>query len=203
MRTHLIIPAVVVFLLLTLSSSIAAQQSSATPEPQAKPTAMTMLPASVLDAELKTSRGHSRKLSDYSGKVLVIYLWATWCGPCRFETPELVKLQDQFRSQGVFVVGLSTEDPRESARAVRRWDRKYRVNYRTCWSPQKVSVTLMNGRDAIPQTLIVSRSGKIVKRFVGYNQMSTPDQLKQTVEETLHENGSLPKQNQWRTLAAN
>lgn len=187
--------AIVAFLSLILSSSVVAQQSSATPETPAKPAALKTLPASVLDAELKTSRGRSFRLSDYSGRVLVINLWATWCGPCRFETPELVKLQNQFRTQRVVVVGLSTENPRDSARAVHRWARNFKVNYRIGWAPDKVMITLMNGRDAIPQTLVISSNGRIVRRFVGFNPKTTPSLWKPAVQEALEDKEELPNQN--------
>src|SRR6266498_6090379 len=77
----------------------------------AAPAPLTVLPASVIDAELKAVTGEPIKLSNYAGKVLLVNLWATWCGPCRLETPELVKLHKEFRSQGGEVVGLSTENP--------------------------------------------------------------------------------------------
>src|SRR5215472_9271975 len=73
------------------------------------------LPANVREASLKTVSGGTMKLSDYSGKVVLVNLWATWCGPCRLETPELVKLHKEYHSKGVELVGLSTEDPEGSA----------------------------------------------------------------------------------------
>jgi thiol-disulfide isomerase/thioredoxin len=134
---------------------------------------------------LKSVRGRSFRLSNYSGKVLVVSLWATWCVPCRFETPGLVKLQKEFQSQGVQVVELSTENPEHSAAAVRRWVRRYRVPYRVGWAAPGVALTLMQGRDAIPQTYIISRTGRIVRRFVGINPVVTTDQWKLAIQEAL------------------
>jgi thiol-disulfide isomerase/thioredoxin len=140
----------------------------------------------VLEAELKAPRG-SFKLSDYSGKVLVLNLWATWVGPSQLETPELVKLYKQYRSQGVEMVGLSTENPNESTRQVRKWIRQFRVNYRIGWATPEVAITLMQGRDVVPQTFVVARSGRIVKRFVGFNPTRTTQQFKLAIEEALNE----------------
>src|SRR5437867_5970938 len=80
---------------------------------------LSSLPPNVMGAELRAASGSPIKLSDYSGKVLLVNLWATWCGPCRLETPELVKLHKEFQSRGVEMVGLSTENPDSSAESVR------------------------------------------------------------------------------------
>jgi len=148
---------------------------------------MTVLPASVTDAELKAVTGAPIKLSDYSGKVLLVNLWATWCGPCRLETPELVKLHKEFRSQGVEVVGLSTEDPDDSAEAVREFVHDFNVDYRIGWSGQQVAITLMQGRDSIPQSFVISRTGRVIKRFVGFNPVYTPPQIRQAIQDALND----------------
>lgn len=155
--------------------------------PPAAPPLMTMLPASVTDAELKAVAGAPIKLSNYSGKVLLVNLWATWCGPCRQETPELVKLHKEFRSQGVEIVGLSTERPESSGDLVREFVHDFNVDYRVGWATNEVATTLMQGRDAIPQSFIISRSGRIVKRFVGFNPIATPPQIREALQEALND----------------
>ena len=163
---------------------------SVPPVRPAPPAPITMLPASVTGAELRAVSGAPIKLSNYAGKVLLVNLWATWCGPCRQETPELVKLHQEFRSQGVEIVGLSTEDPDDSAESVREFVHNYNVDYRVGWSGQDVAVALMQGRDAIPQSFIISRSGRVVKRFVGFNAMVTPDQIREAIQEALNDKGA-------------
>jgi cytochrome c biogenesis protein CcmG/thiol:disulfide interchange protein DsbE len=152
------------------------------------PAALATLPASVLDAELKAASGAPIKLSNYSGKVLLVNLWATWCGPCRVETPELVKLHKEFRSKGLEMIGLSTEDPEASAESVKNFVDAFEVDYRIGWATRDVQITFMRltGRDAIPQSFLISRDGYIVRRFVGFSPTSTPPQLKQAIEEALN-----------------
>lgn len=157
------------------------------PSAPAAPGVITTLPASVVDVELRAVTGAPIKLSSYAGKVLLVNLWATWCGPCRLETPELVKLYKEFRPQGLEVVGLSTENPDASAEGVRRFVQDYNVNYRVGWAPPEVSITLMQGREAIPQSFVISRSGRVVKRFVGFNAISTPPLIKEAIQEALNE----------------
>ncbi|MDQ1729046.1 MAG: hypothetical protein QOD33_1171 [Pyrinomonadaceae bacterium] len=149
------------------------------------PAPITELPASITDAELKAVTGAPIKLSSYAGKVYLVNLWATWCGPCRQETPELVKLYKEFRSQGLEVIGLSTENPEASAEAVREFVHNYNVDYRVGWASPDVAIALMQGRDAIPQSFVVSRTGKIVKRFVGFNPVGTPPQIRAAIQEAL------------------
>ena len=151
------------------------------------PPAGPVLPPNVLNAALPAAIGEPIRLSSYSGKVLVINLWATWCGPCRIETPELVRLYREYRSKGVEVVGLSTENPQASAEAVRRFVRDYDIDYRIGWATTEVAITLMQGRDAIPQSFVIAPSGRIIRRFVGFNARSTPPQIRQAIEVALSE----------------
>src|ERR1700682_3167669 len=155
--------------------------SAPQPVAPAAPAPMVALPASITDAELRAVTGAPIKLSTYNGKVLLVHLWATWCGPCRLETPELVKLHKEFRSQGLEVVGLSTENPDASAESVKRFVKDFDVDYRIGWATPEVAITLMQGRDAIPQSFVISRSGRVVRRFVGFNPMSTPPQIKEAI----------------------
>ncbi|HKY46258.1 MAG TPA: TlpA disulfide reductase family protein [Pyrinomonadaceae bacterium] len=149
---------------------------------------LSALPREILDAENKAVGGAAPiKLSDYSGKVLLINLWATWCGPCRIETPELVKLHKEFQSRGVEMVALSTEDPDASAQTVMDFMRDYEVNYHVGWATRDVAITLMQGRTSIPQSFIIGRDGRILRRFIGFDPRSTPPQLKQALEEALVE----------------
>ncbi len=162
------------------------------PQPVAPtaPAPMVTLPANISDAELRSVAGAPIKLSNYNGKVLLVNLWATWCGPCRLETPELVKLHKEFRSQGLEVVGLSTENPDASADSVREFVHNFDVDYRIGWATPEVAIALMQGRDAIPQSFVISRSGRIVRRFVGFNPMDTPNQIRTAVQEALNDKGA-------------
>src|SRR5882672_4575336 len=145
------------------------------------PPLLTTLPASVVDAELKAVTGAPIKLSSYSGKVMLVNLWATWCGPCRMETPELVKLHKEFQGRGVEMVGLSTENPDASAESVRNFVREYNVDYHIGWATPEVAITLMQGRESIPQSFIITRDGRIIKRFVGFRPGDTPTDTPQQI----------------------
>jgi peroxiredoxin len=154
------------------------------PAPAAPPE-LTELPPQVSVAPLKDAKGASFKLADFFGKVMVVNLWATWCGPCRREIPELVKLHKEFHSRGVEMIGLSTENPDASAEKVRKFIQDFQIDYRIGWAPVEVGAPLMQGHEAIPQIFVISRDGRILKRFVGFSPANTAAELKQALEDAL------------------
>jgi peroxiredoxin len=142
-----------------------------------------------MEAQLRAASGSPIKLSDYSGKVLLVNLWATWCGPCRRETPELVKLHKEFQARGVEMIGLSTENPDASAESVREFVRVFNVDYHVGWATPEVALALMQGRDSIPQSFVITREGRILKRFIGFSPTATPPQIRQALEDALAAKG--------------
>jgi len=146
---------------------------------------LVTLPRLVLDAENRAASGPPIKLGDHSGKVLLVNLWATWCGPCRSEIPELVKLHKEYQDRGVEMIGLSTEDPDASAQSVADFVRAYNVDYQIGWATREVALTLMQGRTSIPQSFIIARDGRILKRFIGFRPDATPQQIRQALDEAL------------------
>ena len=134
--------------------------------------------------------GSAIKLANYSGKVVLVNLWATWCGPCRLETPELVKLHQEYHSKGLEMVGLSTENPEDSAEMVRDFVREYNVDYPIGWATREVALSFMqlSGRNAIPQSFIIAPDGRVLNQFVGFNAVQTPEKLRQAIEAALTAN---------------
>ena len=165
------------------------------PAVPAPATAMATLPSTVTDVELRSVSGAPIKLANYSGKVLVVNLWATWCAPCRSEIPELVKLYREFRPKGLEVVGLTTEDPNDSEEAfkVRQFVDDFSMSYRVGWATGDVASTLMNinNRNAIPQSFVISRDGRVLISLVGYNAAVTPMRLRKAVEDALNDKGKI------------
>ena len=152
-------------------------QPNTAPPPQ-------MIPASALDASLKTVDGKDFKLSELKDKVLVIDLWATWCGPCRYEIPELVKMQDAYGSSGFEVVGLDIDPGSDSPDKVKNFMKEFNINYKVALVNKEVDISLMQGGN-IPQSLVVSRDGKIVEHFIGFSPERTPAKMRQAIERAL------------------
>ena len=146
---------------------------------------LPLMPAVVMDTEMQAASGDAIRLSNYSGKVIFVNLWATWCGPCRMETPELVKLHKEYQDRGVEFVGLSTEDPVASAQKVQEFVQQYNVDYHIGWATRDVALTLMQGTASIPQSFIITRDGRIQRRILSFHPVKTPPQLKEALETAL------------------
>jgi thiol-disulfide isomerase/thioredoxin len=146
---------------------------------------LPVVPAVVFDTEMRAANGNPIKLSNYSGKVLFVNLWATWCGPCRMETPELVRLYKEYQAKGVEFIGLSTEDPNTSAQKVRDFVTQYNVGYPIGWATRDVALTLMQGKTTIPQSFIITRDGRLFRKIDGFHPTRTPPELRRALDDAL------------------
>ena len=157
------------------------------------PAAVVTLPAELRDLKLQTLDGDSMKLSDFADKVLIINIWATWCGPCRQEMPELVKMSNEYKSRGLVVLGLATSYNEHNDQAhVKEYIASQKVPYKIIWDDGTLAgplVQAVSGRAVIPQSFVISRDGRIVKHFQGFNPYSTPQLMRQAVEEALNDKG--------------
>lgn len=134
----------------------------------------------VLETEIEDVDGKAFHLADYRGKVVVLDLWATWCGPCRIEIPHLSSLKNQYGAKGVEVIGLTNEDPETEAEAVRTFAREMKINYRLGWASDTLWASL--GRaNSIPQTFVIGRDGRPVRFFAGFTPQTIPDGVSEHV----------------------
>jgi len=114
-----------------------------------------------------TLDGESFALSDLAGKIVVINVWGSWCGPCRSETPDLVRLANEDASRGVRFVGINTQDNPDSAKA---FVRSFKVPYPSVRDDN--GEVLLAFRDTIPTTVVpttvvVDRQGRVAARVIG------------------------------------
>lgn len=109
------------------------------------------------DFTLTDANGQAVKLSDYRGKVVLLNFWATWCGPCQIEIPWFEEFEQQFKSKGFEVVGVSMDD--DGWKAVKPYIAEHKLNYRILLGNETVS-QLYGGLDALPTTFMIGRDGK-------------------------------------------
>jgi thiol-disulfide isomerase/thioredoxin len=167
----------------TVNSSNAGPRVDASKSNDA-PAMPATLPASALDTELKTLDGKAFKLSDLKGKVLVIDLWATWCGPCRSSIPELVNLQKEFGPRGFEVIGLDIDPDTDTPEDVKAFADQYDINYKLAFAERELAASIMRGGN-IPQSIVVGRDGKIVEHFIGFHPVRTPEKLRAAIEKAI------------------
>jgi thiol-disulfide isomerase/thioredoxin len=113
---------------------------------------------------LKDLRGRALRLSDYKGKVVVLNFWATWCPPCRAEMPDLIRMQREYRSRGLQVVGITY--PPEEIAEVRQFVRKFGVNYPIALGTIETK-SLFDETETLPLTIVIDREGKVRERIEG------------------------------------
>jgi cytochrome c biogenesis protein CcmG/thiol:disulfide interchange protein DsbE len=113
--------------------------------------------------DLELMDGGRWRLREHRGQVVLINLWATWCGPCREETPGLIRLSREDGAKGLAVVGLSLDvGGREKVRA---FVRQFQVPYPIVF-PEPMS-QLADTVEAVPTTILVDRNGRVAKTYVG------------------------------------
>jgi thiol-disulfide isomerase/thioredoxin len=159
--------------------------------PTAPSVASVTLSADIRGTKLKTLDGESFALSDYSNKVVVLNLWATWCGPCKSEMPELVKISNEYKSRGLVVLGLATTyNEQNDPERVKSFVKDQKIPYKIIWDDGTLAAPLVQavqGRSVIPQSFVISRDGRIVKHFSGFSPYSTPQLMRQAIEDALND----------------
>ena len=109
------------------------------------------------DFTLSDANGQSVKLSDYRGKVVLLDFWATWCGPCQIEIPWFIEFEQQYKSKGLEVVGVSMDE--DGWKAVKPYIAEHKLNYRILLGDETVGA-LYGGLDALPTTFLLDREGR-------------------------------------------
>lgn len=135
------------------------------------------IPDEVFNRELKDLDGQSFFLSNYRGRAFVINVWASWCGPCRMQIPEMNKLYERYSRRGVEFVGLSTENPRTDAESVRALASELKVRYKLGWVDAETTTLLLADRPSIPHTFVVAADGRIVMHLIGFVRGDKAEQM--------------------------
>lgn len=120
-------------------------------------------PVPVDDVALRTLDGRTLSPRDWRGKVALVNFWATWCGPCRQEIPDLIDLQARY-PEHLQVVGVSTDEGDPAA--VEAFARSMGMNYPVVMATPEIS-RQFPGVFALPTSFIVDPQGRIVQTHIG------------------------------------
>ena len=122
-------------------------------------------PDSAPPFQLNDLSGKPVSLAEAKGKVVLLNFWATWCGPCRAEIPDLVDLQKRYADK-LEIIALATQE--DDADQVRRFVLHSGINYRVAMAPEDV-VRAYGGVAALPTSFVIDAQGRVVQKHVGLN----------------------------------
>jgi cytochrome c-type biogenesis protein len=117
-----------------------------------------------------TENGTKKSLNDYKGKVVFLNFWATWCGPCKKEMPDLMKISEELKDKNFYMIGLNVFQ-QASAPKIEDFLKSNPLTYITVDGNDELVKAFKNasGNDleAVPTTFILNKDGKIVETIVG------------------------------------
>ncbi len=156
-----------------------------------KPSAYPPLSSELANGEFELLDGSLSKIADRKGKVVLLNLWATWCGPCRGEIPHLVEMQDKYRDKGFTVVGLDigfSEGGQEEVADIKRFAEKFKINYELARDINDLDIKFNNLAkfNGVPQSYLIDREGRLRAIFLGGGD-SQIDKMKSSVEKIVNE----------------
>ena len=107
--------------------------------------------------------GGQLQLSSYRGKVVLLDFWATWCVPCREETPHFVELQQKYGGQGLQIIGVLMDD---STNPVHTFYQQFHMNYPVVMGTADVGASY-GGVLGLPIAFLIDREGRIYAKHMG------------------------------------
>jgi cytochrome c biogenesis protein CcmG, thiol:disulfide interchange protein DsbE len=117
-------------------------------------------------------QGAEVSLGELRGDVLVVNLWATWCAPCREEMPHLERLHREVGPQGLQVIAVSIDGPRDE-RLIREFVEDYGLTFTILHDPDQRITRLFNTR-GVPETFLIGRDGTLLHRWFGQIDPAEP-----------------------------
>jgi peroxiredoxin len=118
------------------------------------------------DFTLHGADGRNLRLKEQRGQVVLVNFWASWCGPCRQEMPQLNRLYEKYRSSGVLLLGVNIDDDaRVGAATAARWGVKFPVLL-----DADKTVTRLYDLGSMPATVLIDRDGRVRYLHRGYRE---------------------------------
>jgi cytochrome c biogenesis protein CcmG/thiol:disulfide interchange protein DsbE len=140
---------------------------------------------------LEDLNGRKVGLSDYKGKAVLINFWATWCGPCKIETPWLVDLRNKYAAQGFEVLGIDAENDEVTPSDKQGWQKnkaevakfvqQMKMPYPVLLGGDSLDKTY-GGLEAMPTSFYVDRKGTVIAMRMG---ITSKDEMETQIKKTL------------------
>jgi thiol-disulfide isomerase/thioredoxin len=148
-------------LLVFLAPAFAAAQA-AVPQDNAPVIRFVRNPDPAPDFKLTTLDGKPLALAALQGKVVLLNFWATWCGPCRAEIPDLVALQERYKDR-LQIIGLNVDDEEAD---IKQYVQETGINYPVAMTSNEVRIQF-GGIPALPTSFVLDTEGRVVQKHVG------------------------------------
>ncbi|TIO53554.1 MAG: TlpA family protein disulfide reductase [Mesorhizobium sp.] len=132
-------------------------------------------PAALPEIGFADAAGQPKTLSDYSSKVVLLNIWATWCAPCRKEMPTLDRLQAKLGGPDFEIVALSMD--RKGPDAVKKFYAETGVTHLALNIDTSAKAMFTLGAVGLPMTLLIDRHGKEIGRLIGPAEWDAPDMV--------------------------
>jgi len=138
---------------------------------------------------LEDLNGNKVSLASYKGKAVLINFWATWCAPCKIETPWIIELRNKYAAQGFEVLGVSADDlnrddPKELAKdkmEIVQSAQKLHINYPVLIDGGSLDKPY-GGLDELPESFFVNRKGVVVAAQLG---LTSKDDIESNIKKAL------------------
>ena len=153
---------------------LATSQFAAGQEPP-KNFVMHDAPKPVAAIKFDDAQGQSRNLADFKGKVVLLNIWATWCGPCRNEMPALDRLQAGLGGSDFEVVALSID--RGGMDAVRKFFADIGIGTLAMYLDSSGQALRTLSALGLPTTLLIDREGREIGRLIGPAEWDSPEMI--------------------------
>jgi peroxiredoxin len=118
------------------------------------------------DFQLTDLDGKPVRLSDYRGRKVVLNFWASWCYPCKMETPHMEEFYEKYRSNNFIILGVNVTNTEASPEDARKFAREYKLSYPVLLD-EKGEVTDRYQVVGYPTTLVIDSKGVIREKFQG------------------------------------
>lgn len=115
--------------------------------------------------------GESVNLSDFRGRVVLLNFWATWCGPCVIEMPDLDALAKKYRRAGLEVVAVSLDE--KGPETIRPFYRKHSLNHLAIYHDGQEAARTFGVR-TMPTTYLIDREGLLMGHVPGFAHWQSP-----------------------------
>ena len=150
--------------------------------------AQTSLPESVLDADIRNLNGQSFRLRDGNPKVKVIFLLASWCGPCRFAAKDLNEIYKAYPKSDLDIIGLTNENPEGDYLKVKKFVCKNRIRFKVGWMNAETEKAFTHEKypGLVPIILILDNKVQVDTKLIGYDFRKTPSKLIEVIKRILN-----------------